>query len=250
MAVASALPPSDEAHLRESVRGVRTSVSIGFLENARRAADAVGRLITRNGRGAGTCFMISPELLATAGHALREDVVSRRRAEFNYEREGSRVREVTRFSLAPERFFVSDARLGLDCAIVALGRRLDGPPFTPAFCPLTRDGSEHVLGYFANLIHHPGDLPKEVVLRENVLLGRDENLVVYATQTYPGSSGAPVFNDEWNVVAMHHWGRTSGELDVNQGIRTAAIARALMRIREALPAKQRVLLDAALPSKR
>ena len=28
----------------------------------------------------------------------------------------------------------------------------------------------------------------------------------YTTDTMPGSSGSPVFNDEWHVVAIHHAG--------------------------------------------
>lgn len=32
------------------------------------------------------------------------------------------------------------------------------------------------------------------------------NVVQYITSTLPGSSGSPVFNDSWEVVALHHAG--------------------------------------------
>ena len=33
-----------------------------------------------------------------------------------------------------------------------------------------------------------------------------EGRVQYLTDTLPGSSGSPVFDEQWNVVALHHSG--------------------------------------------
>jgi endonuclease G len=33
----------------------------------------------------------------------------------------------------------------------------------------------------------------------------------YETDTEVGSSGSPVFNKEWKVVALHHYGKTAEE---------------------------------------
>ena len=33
-----------------------------------------------------------------------------------------------------------------------------------------------------------------------------EQFLHYRTDTAPGSSGSPVFNDQWEVVALHHSG--------------------------------------------
>ncbi len=46
----------------------------------------------------------------------------------------------------------------------------------------------------------------------------------YRTNTFPGSSGSPVFNDEFEFVALHHFGRSGS---YNQGIPLAAIHRRL-----------------------
>jgi endonuclease G len=75
----------------------------------------------------------------------------------------------------------------------------------------------------------------------------------------PGSSGSPVFNDQWEVIALHHWGEPTimttpdgKELrkDVNEGIRISAIVRALTTLRDKNNNHQiKDLLDEALDSK-
>jgi endonuclease G, mitochondrial len=45
-----------------------------------------------------------------------------------------------------------------------------------------------------------------VALRQNLLVDVTEQELWYITETAPGSSGAPVFNDSWQVVAVHRLG--------------------------------------------
>jgi endonuclease G len=48
---------------------------------------------------------------------------------------------------------------------------------------------------------------KKVALRENKVTNLDLPIFIrYVTDTKSGSSGAPVFNDTWEVVALHHSG--------------------------------------------
>ena len=57
-----------------------------------------------------------------------------------------------------------------------------------------------------NIIQHPGGGPKQIALYHNVVVYSDERVVQYLTDTLPGSSGSPCFNDAWEVVALHHSG--------------------------------------------
>ena len=61
-----------------------------------------------------------------------------------------------------------------------------------------------------------------------------ERLMHYRTPTEPGSSGSPVFNSKWEVVALHHAGSQNaprlhgrGEYQANEAITLRAICQAI-----------------------
>ena len=64
------------------------------------------------------------------------------------------------------------------------------------------------VGEFLTIVQHPNGERKQVCVRENRLLKYDESgpYVWYQTDTVGGSSGSPVFNNSWEVVALHHSG--------------------------------------------
>lgn len=55
-----------------------------------------------------------------------------------------------------------------------------------------------------NIIHHPLGDYKQISIRENLFVGIDDNKIYYDTDTAQGSSGSAVFNDQWQVVGLHH----------------------------------------------
>lgn len=72
-----------------------------------------------------------------------------------------------------------------------------------------------------NIIQHPRGRRKEVALQQNRLDHIYTNHLRYTTDTEPGSSGSPVFNNGWDVIAIHHAGGefTNGQWVNNQGVR-------------------------------
>ena len=54
-----------------------------------------------------------------------------------------------------------------------------------------------------NIIQHPGGRSKRYGIRNNLVSSSDATELRYFTDTDGGSSGSPVFNDRWEVVAVH-----------------------------------------------
>ncbi len=75
---------------------------------------------------------------------------------------------------------------------------------------------------FVNIIQHPGGEMKQISLYHNIVTNTSERVVQYLTDTLKGSSGSPVFNSDWEVVALHHsgGGNKPGEPVLPEGIKS------------------------------
>jgi len=59
---------------------------------------------------------------------------------------------------------------------------------------------------FVNIIQHPAGQMKQISLYHNIVTNINDRVIQYLTDTLQGSSGSPVFNSNWDVVALHHSG--------------------------------------------
>ncbi len=237
----------------ERVLGRNDMIGIAYLETGSLKARSVGRIAVKSSpmrrQGFGTGFMVAPGLLLTNNHVLTDAAAAKfSQVEFGYQ-EGPRGKLLVPavFDLKPNKLFVTDQRL--DFTLVAVGGKSedDDPLADFGWCPLSGEPGEILNGEFVNIIQHPGGEPKQLAARENQVTGFAEGVFVhYKTDTAPGSSGSPVFNDQWEVVALHHsgvpkrnakgkiltvdgqlWRREMGEHRIkwvaNEGIRVGAI---------------------------
>lgn len=81
-------------------------------------------------------------------------------------------------------------------------------------------------GMHLNIVQHPRGRRKEVAVQQNRLDAQFSNRVRYTTDTEPGSSGSPVFNNRWDILALHHAGGERNPDNTwknNQGIPIARI---------------------------
>ncbi|HVF99225.1 MAG TPA: trypsin-like peptidase domain-containing protein, partial [Chloroflexia bacterium] len=174
---------------------------------------AVGRIITGGEIGVATGFLISPRLLMTNNHVLpNEGTASRFMVQFDYILRGSEsIGNTEIYRLLPDEFFltsISTPGLNLDYAIVAV------EPVNFQGAVLARRGSipliaapgKLVVTNMANIIQHPGGEPQQVAIRDSQVTGAMEHFLRYEADTQPGSSGSPVFNDQWQLGALHHSG--------------------------------------------
>jgi endonuclease G len=59
-------------------------------------------------------------------------------------------------------------------------------------------------GQLLNCIQHPAGRMKEIAVQKNSVTEIFTDRVHYTTDTQPGSSGSPMFNNEWDLAALHH----------------------------------------------
>lgn len=92
-----------------------------------------------------------------------------------------------------------------------------------------------------NIIQHPGGHPKQIAIRNNLAAALEAGELRYFTDTAEGSSGSPVCNDQWQVLALHRASTMSYGKYNYQGKDTAwiNIGTTMARIVEDLRAKDK-----------
>ena len=265
----------------ERIIGRNELLAVRYLDAGRLAGRAVARVVIQSNSGAvlgyGTGSMISPSLIMTNNHVLNSAArAGSAVVEFNYQL-GLDGRELPpmKFRLQPDAFFTTSPEEELDLTIVAVSAVSDSSGRTSlstfGFNPLSASEGEILAGESVTVIQHPGGNLKQIALRENHVLrfpNTEDRFLYYETDTTPGSSGAPVFNDQWEVVALHHSGfpemdeqrrilTTDGQLwrqdmgderihwIANEGIRVVAIRDHLARLSR-LTSAQGILRDRAI----
>lgn len=213
----------DESIVQEVVVGARDFLSIEFLERGLLASRSVGRVLVSSGSGLkarGTGFLVAPGLLLTNHHVLTSrELALVCSVEMDYEQNRlGPPKHPQVFSFEPDRFFLNDA--ALDYALVAVAATSDRSVALANYGWLTLNAAQGKIVVsdqdYLNIIQHPLGREKEVVIRNNRILDlRTSNdaaadalgpFLHYEGDTEKGSSGSPVLNDQWNVVALHHSG--------------------------------------------
>jgi len=204
--------------------GENDLLPVSFLQQGLSAARAVA-LIREDGIPVGSGFLTHGGLFITNHHVLPEPPVPGTvTVQFGYcQNERGEVSDGRLYSLDAERFWLTSPPEAFDCTLIALGEALSGSGEAPLPLALNDRNDKHALGISLNLIHHPGGAPQQVTLRNNALLARHEQFLHYEADSEGGSSGAPVFNDGWQLVALHHGAVEDDGKWVNEGIRISAL---------------------------
>ena len=239
-----------------------------FLEQGARRGKAVVRVeVRRPGpdgievAGTGTGFLVAPHALMTNHHVLPDVTTARESvAQFRYELDslGNEL-AADRWRLAPEKLFVTSPFEELDFTLVAVAPRGDEDAGSIyGRIPLRASPAKVKPGERVHIIQHPAGRRKEVVLHESKMTAFLEGgYLRYTADTLVGSSGAPVFNDQWDLVSLHHRGVIERDENgkpifedgdyvckANEGIRISAIAEHLRSA--AIPAETRALIESFL----
>ena len=217
---------------------------IGFLEQGVNVQRSVARVVLTKahqgfppGTGWATGFLVSPSLFLTNNHVIPNRAFAGKiRIQFNFQLSPDGIERPTdSFLPAPNDFFETNAALdytlirlrskpvaddpNLGSTVIEPGQRWGFIEFNDA--PIFR------VDQHFNIVQHPAGRLKEVALQDNEIDKLFTNVVQYKSDTEPGSSGSPVLDNLWQLVALHHAGgeqAADGTFINNEGIRMDSIA--------------------------
>lgn len=144
--------------------------------------------------------MISPNLLMTNNHVIAtQDEADKAEYIFNYQLDsnGKECSILTVGALSSGAFYTNQE---LDYTVISLK---DVPDFGKPLILKTKQVRQDDR---VAIIQHPGGHLKKISMQNNFVAYADTKIVQYTTSTLPGSSGSPVFDDDFYVIAIHHSG--------------------------------------------
>jgi hypothetical protein len=228
--VAWKVDPADTDGLERTIEAQSTLLDVSFLERGLELSPSVAKLLVTLNDGKryyGTAFRIGTDLLLTNHHVLFDDVGPATAVEawFGFELSfGGAPRDYTVVACKPETIV---GKADHDWAVV---RTATAMPESAKVIPLSEASvpKPHDRVY---IIQHPQGREKKIGMIHNIVVAVTEDVVQYRTDTEAGSSGSPVFNEQWQVVGLHHrWGSTvtGGRTEYyNQGRRIDRVVAAL-----------------------
>jgi endonuclease G len=221
-ALVKAIAPAEQVEphvlLERIIDATNDLQAVNFLPRGGRAVRTVARIsYDRRGRlvPAGTGALVGQRLLLTNNHVLPDVATAQQAvAEFNCEIDlDEHPGAVAAYRLDPAALFLTDEHL--DYTLVAVQPGADGraPGQEFGWNRLIAQQGKIAVGEPVNVVGHPMGRLKEIAIRNNSLQSVLDDFLHYETDTEPGNSGSPVFNDQWEYVALHHSGvpRTDDE---------------------------------------
>ena len=155
----------------------------------------------------GTGFLLEGGYLLTTFHLLQspdKSQIKNARVIFNEQRDLKAIY----YSLDPDDTFLFSPVMELDYAFIKIKDDPESPLSKWGFAKI-EPNKVPIINDLVNIIQHPEGGEKKIAMPDSVIsIWEEKNYLYYQADTRPGSSGAPVFNQVWKVVAMHQAGKS------------------------------------------
>ena len=228
----------------EKVLGTERFQNLTWYRTGLERCRAVARIANLNDQGIGTGFLtegrtlhdsLPTTVLITNGHVIPE-ILDPRNAVIDFQGLTDDVDSRQRFHTVRRWWYEPSRTPGLDTTILELDdipRSVVPIPLAPRMPDLAADEPPR-----AYLIGHPsGATQPQFTIQDNLVLDYDDLRVHYRSPTEPGSSGSPVFDGQWQLIALHHGGgfemprlkSKGGTYAANEGISLRAIVARLQQ---------------------
>ncbi|MEX0276795.1 MAG: serine protease [Ruegeria sp.] len=185
-----------------------------FLEIGILTARSVCRI--SQGLKTGTGFLVGNGVAVTNHHVIKNEVEAKNSLfEFLFDDNSiGTPRSTETYAADTEHFFWADEEL--DICFLGLQGVTDIKTF--GWLPLLREEGKALIGDPTNIIQHPAGEKKRIVVHDSTFTlvdnGTDADAFCWYTgDTNKGSSGSPVLNNRWEVLAVHH--KAIPDTDIN-----------------------------------
>ncbi|MGE0126822.1 MAG: serine protease [Blastocatellales bacterium] len=224
--VAEAAAPSPNADNRRKFNYAETAPGPG-ADNLRdisvlRLALERQAAVCKLNIGPSTGFLIAENILITCNHVLpNEEIAKWCKATFNLQLDDKRMPLTPdEYGLDPTSLFVTDPEL--DITIVKTAGK---PGEKWGFIQLARVSPKE--GNSAIIIQHPSRLRyKKIALGDMEIKHVCDKKIQYLSDTLPGSSGSPIFNDDFSLIGIHRagdWNPNDNIYFRNEGVHINAV---------------------------
>lgn len=186
----------------EATLGEPNYKAIWWLELAIHSARSVARVKMPNGSASG--FLIGPDLFMTNNHVFEDkNDAANAILQFNYRLLADEtLAQRDEWECDPDDTFVTNPIF--DYSIVRVKEK-DEQKAGDVWGHLNlHHGASIFENQRVNIIQHPQGRFQEIVFRDNQVRAVKDQFIQYLTDTDYGTSGSPVFDDWFNVVALHN----------------------------------------------
>jgi endonuclease G, mitochondrial len=206
--------PENEDIAYERYIGDIELLPINYLEIGYLKSKSVGRLryfdLNVNRTAMASAFLISPDLVLTNHHVFTaKDSFQNALIDFDYAYniQGAEATKIV-FEIDTEKFFYTNKDLDFTIAGIKTKDITNIHDINErGFLVLNPVIGKIGTGDSATIIQFPEGGYQQIALRENKILDIErQEALIYQTDTAPGTSGSPVFNDQWQVIALHSAG--------------------------------------------
>lgn len=203
---------------------------MGFIRQASIYCQSICQVIIEEPGGAtyGTGFLIAPDLVLTSYHVVfngHKDIETNFlsvRLRFNYfnyiNKKDGEMEQV--FQLDKTQPIVQFSTTeNLDYALLKVEDKIRNARLL--YLPYDLKSPIKNTGLY--MLHHPEGEPMKISIHNNGIKDISKNRIQYVAESRCGSSGAPCFNDQWKVIAIHRSESSQGLTLRQEGVAFHAI---------------------------
>jgi endonuclease G, mitochondrial len=219
--------PVQEEELQSWFQSEPEFLDVGFLAKAIQQSASVCKVEVQSQGNFGTGFLISQRLLLTNYHILKinedSDIDTNANSTVLHfgcftSNPGTETQGQT-FRLSRERPILKQSpKDQLDYVLLQVDENImQANEVRPVSWNFQQKLSRRMS---LNILQHPEGSVMKLSMNCNAVTGiyEDSNRIQYVSRTTDGSSGSPCFDDNWNVVALHHSRQSTAVKSVGEGI--------------------------------